>query len=68
MLEDYFQLLDLQKKYNFDKAQLKSKYLAMQIKFHPDRALNEHQRQEFLVLSIKLNNAETTLKDDYLRA
>ena len=68
MLEDYFQLLDLQKKYNIDKAQLKSKYLAMQIKFHPDRANGEEQRRIFLEQSMKLNEAEKVLKDDYLRA
>ncbi len=68
MLEDYFQLLDLQKKYNFDKAQLKSKYLAMQIKFHPDRAIDEEQRRIFLEQSMKINEAEKILKDDYLRA
>lgn len=68
MLEDYFQLLDLQRKYDIDKVQLKSKYLAMQIKFHPDRASGEQQRREFLEQSMKLNDAEKVLKDDYLRA
>lgn len=68
MLEDYFQLLDLQKKYNIDKAQLKSKYLAMQIKFHPDRSTSEEERRVFLEQSMKLNEAEKVLKDDYLRA
>ena len=68
MLEDYFQLLDLQKKYNIDKAELKSKYLSMQIKFHPDRATSEEERRIFLEQSIKLNEAEKVLKDDYLRA
>ena len=68
MLEDYFQLLDLQKKYYFDKAQLKSKYLSMQIKFHPDRAASEKERRIFLGQSMKLNEAEKVLKDDYLRA
>lgn len=68
MLEDYFQLLDLKKKYDINKAELKSKYLASQIKFHPDRAIDEEQRRVFLEQSIKLNEAEKTLKDDYLRA
>lgn len=68
MLEDYFQLLDLQKKYNIDKAELKSKYLAMQIKFHPDRATSKEERRIFLEQSMKLNEAEKVLKDDYFRA
>ena len=68
MLEDYFQLLDLQKKYNIDKAHLKSKYLSMQIKFHPDQATSEEERRIFLEQSMKLNEAEKILKDDYLRA
>lgn len=68
MLERYFQLLDLPKKYAVDKTQLKNKYLEMQIKFHPDKAVNEKQRREFLEKSMKLNEAQKILKDDYLRA
>lgn len=68
MLEHYFQLLDLPEKYAVDKKELKNKYLAMQIKFHPDKAIDEKQRREFLEKSMKLNEAEKILKDDYLRA
>lgn len=68
MLEHYFQLLDLPEKYVVDKTQLKNKYLEMQIKFHPDKAVDEKQRREFLEKSMKLNEAQKILKDDYLRA
>lgn len=68
MLENYFELLALPIKYNIDQARLKSQYLAMQVKFHPDRASNEQERHVFLEKSIKLNEAERILKNDYLRA
>jgi len=68
MLDNYFQLLDLPEKYAIDKAQLKKNYLEMQIKFHPDKAIDEKQRRKFLEKSMKLNEAEKVLKDDYLRA
>ena len=68
MIERYFQLLDLQEEYTLDKKQLRKKYLEMQIKFHPDKAIGEKQKREFLEKSMKLNEAEKILKDDYLRA
>lgn len=68
MLEHYFKLLDLPEQYAVDKVQLKNKYLEMQIKFHPDKAIDEKQKREFLEKSMKLNEAEKILKDDYLRA
>ena len=40
----------------------------MQIKFHPDRATSEEERRIFLEQSMKLNEAEKILKDDYFRA
>ena len=68
MLESYFQLLGLPKKYTLDQSLLKSKYLEMQVKFHPDRATDENQRHIFLEQSMMLNEAWKVLKDDYLRA
>ena len=68
MLENYFELLELKQQYAIDQARLKAQYLAMQVKFHPDRAANEQERHSFLEKSMKLNKAEKILKDDYLRA
>jgi molecular chaperone HscB len=68
MLENYFILLDLKQQYALDQSKLKAQYLAMQVKFHPDRATNEQERRSFLEKSMKINEAEKILKDDYLRA
>jgi len=68
MLENYFELLGLKAQYSINQAKLKSQYLAMQVKFHPDRAANEQERRSFLEKSMRLNEAEKTLKNDYLRA
>lgn len=68
MLENYFELLELKQQYAIDQSRLKAQYLAMQVKFHPDRAANEQERHSFLEKSMKLNEAEKILKDDYLRA
>ncbi len=68
MIDNYFELLGLKQQYVVDQTYVKSQYLTMQMKFHPDRAKNEQERHLFLEKSIKLNEAEKILKDDYLRA
>jgi molecular chaperone HscB len=68
MQKNYFDLLGLEIVYNIDKLKLKKQYLATQMKFHPDRAVNEQERRIFLETSMRLNEAEKILKDDFLRA
>jgi len=62
---DYFELLTMEKKYDIDLKILNQQYLAMQIKYHPDRTVNKVQN---LSISIDLNKAYTILKDDLKRA
>ena len=68
MTENYFKLLGLGMDYDLDREELKSKYLQMQMQFHPDRAKDEEEKRVFLEYSMKINEAEKVLKDDYLRA
>lgn len=67
-IEDYFKLFDLDRKYQLDLAELKKNYLAQLVKFHPDRARTPEEKILFLEQSIKFNQAEKILKDDFLRA
>jgi molecular chaperone HscB len=68
MRNSYFELLKLEQSYNIDRIKLKKQYLAMQVRFHPDRATDEKERRTFLETSMLLNEAEKILKDDFLRA
>lgn len=65
---DYFELLSLAKNYGIDKNLLRKNYLLAQAKYHPDKAVNQQQRKEYLDLSMQINEAFKTLEDDYLRA
>lgn len=65
---NYFELLDVEQKYDIDQALLQKQYLSKQAVYHPDRASDETTRTEYLNISMQLNEAYKILKDDYMRA
>jgi molecular chaperone HscB len=64
-MHDYFELLSLEKRYDTDLEILNQQYLAMQVKYHPDRSADKNQN---LSISVDLNKAYGILKDDFKRA
>lgn len=64
---NYFELLDLEQKYDIDSLRLNKQYFFMQAKYHPDRAVPGEKTQA-LEISIQLNEAYKILQDDFLRA
>ena len=65
---NYFELLDIEQKYDIDFALLKKQYLGKQALYHPDRASSDSLRTKNLDISMQLNEAYKILKDDYMRA
>ncbi len=65
---NYFELLNLEKIYKIDFNLLNQRYLEMQMKYHPDKAENNQQKEQCLSISMNLNKAYSTLKDDLARA
>lgn len=64
-MHNYFELLSVEKRYDIDLEILNQQYLAMQIKYHPDRALDKTQN---LSIASDLSRAYSVLKDDFKRA
>lgn len=67
-MNNYFELLAIEKSYNVDLKILNQQYFAMQGKFHPDKARSHEEKQRNLSISIELNKAYAVLKDDLQRA
>jgi len=65
---NYFELLDIEQKYDIDLRVLKKQYLSKQVLYHPDRASSDSLRTKNLDISMQLNDAYRILKDDYMRA
>ncbi|WP_341747954.1 Fe-S protein assembly co-chaperone HscB [Candidatus Tisiphia endosymbiont of Dascillus cervinus] len=68
IMSSYFELLGIEKKYDIDLLILDSQYFAMQLKYHPDRINSNSEKQKNLSVSIDINKAYATLKDDLSRA
>jgi molecular chaperone HscB len=68
IMHNYFELLDIEKKYDIDLPILDRQYFAMQLKYHPDRTNSNSEKQKNLIISIEVNKAYSTLKDDLARA
>ncbi|MCC8397822.1 MAG: co-chaperone HscB [Rickettsia endosymbiont of Labidopullus appendiculatus] len=67
-MHNYFELLDIEKKYDIDLSILERQYFAMQLKYHPDKTNSNTEKQKNLTISIEVNKAYSTLKDDLARA
>ncbi len=65
---NYFQLLELEQRYDIEQNLLKDKYLAKQMEYHPDRATENAAKVRNIEISMSLNEAYKTLSDDYKRA
>ncbi len=65
---NHFEFFGLTISFDLDVAFVKTKYLLMQQKFHPDAAKSNIEKIERLENSMKLNEAYKTLLNDYLRA
>lgn len=65
---NYFQILDLEQRYDIEQNLLKSQYLAKQMEYHPDRASNNESKAKNIETSMLLNEAYKILSDDYKRA
>lgn len=63
---DYFVLFAIEQNYILDQKQLRKQYLALQDKYHPDKAKNELQRRKNAEHSMLINEAFKVLQDDYL--
>ncbi|XVN42559.1 MAG: Fe-S protein assembly co-chaperone HscB [Candidatus Rickettsia vulgarisii] len=67
-MSNYFELLDIEQKYDIDLEMLDKQYFVMQLKYHPDKARASEDKQSNLAISTQLNMAYQTLKDDLKRA
>ncbi len=68
IMNNYFELLGIETKYDIDLPILDRQYFAMQLKYHPDRINSNSEKQKNLSISIDVNKAYATLKDDLARA
>ncbi|MCC8399556.1 MULTISPECIES: Fe-S protein assembly co-chaperone HscB [Rickettsieae] len=67
-MNNYFELLGIEKKYDIDLSNLDRQYFSMQLKYHPDRINSNSEKQKNLAISIDINKAYAMLKDDLARA
>ncbi len=69
MSHDHFSFYDLQRSFYLDDVELKSKYLILSKKYHPDffTLKNKEEQEEALKVSTLNNLAYNTLKDFDLR-
>ncbi len=68
IMNNYFELLGIEKKYDIDLSNLDRQYFSMQLKYHPDRINSNSEKQKNLAISIDINKAYAMLKDDLARA
>jgi molecular chaperone HscB len=67
-MSNYFELLNIERKYDINLDELDSQYFAMQSKYHPDRSSVNEEKQRNLAISVDLNKAYSMLKDDLTRS
>ena len=67
---NYFTLFGVGQKYLIDKNELEKKYFALQLQYHPDRAVgkSEQEKIEIIKMSADINQAYASLMDDVERA
>ncbi len=67
-MKNYFEILNLPVVFDIDFAQLDKQYFSLQVVCHPDKANDDEQKELFLGLSAKINQAYDNIKDEFLRA
>lgn len=65
---NYFQVLELEQRYDVEQKSLHDKYLAKQMEYHPDRVVDGVSKVSNIETSMLLNEAYKVLSDDYKRA
>ena len=65
---NYFQLLELEQRYDIEQALLHSNYLTKQMEYHPDQVTDSVSKVKNIEISMLLNEAYKVLSDDYKRA
>ncbi len=65
---NYFQLLELEQRYDIEQNLIRSNYLIKQMEYHPDRASDNLSKIRNIEISMLLNEAYKILSDDYKRA
>ena len=65
---NYFQLLELEQRYDIEQGLLYSNYLIKQLEYHPDRVTDSVSKVKNIEISMLLNEAYKVLSDDYKRA
>ena len=70
MYDNYFELLNLERKFDIDKNKLHVNYIRLQQVLHPDKQINKTNAQKFLAMEYasQLNKAYQILNDDKKRA
>jgi len=68
--KDYFDIFNIEKKFSIDLKFIEKEYFSLQNKYHPDRFVNsdEDEKLEAAQLSIYINKAYNTLKNDLKRS
>jgi molecular chaperone HscB len=64
----YFELLKLPVIFDINLADLDKNYFSLQVEFHPDKATDDKQKQQFMLMSTQINAAYENLKDELKRA
>ena len=65
---NYFQILELEQRYDIEQGLLHSNYLIKQLEYHPDRVTDSVSKVKNIEISMLLNEAYKVLSDDYKRA
>ena len=65
---NYFQILELEQRYDIEQGLLYSNYLIKQLEYHPDRVTDSVSKVKNIEISMLLNEAYKVLSDDYKRA
>lgn len=65
---NYFQILELEQRYDIEQKLLQDKYLAKQMEYHPDSVVDGASKIRNIETSMFLNKAYKILSDDYKRA
>jgi molecular chaperone HscB len=67
-MHNFFDIFDLEVRYDLAKPTIESKYFELLGKYHPDKAQSDQERVKCSQLSSIINNGYKVLLDDFKRA